>query len=170
MECMGNVEVQVIRSWRLTWSSIVSELVIQRNSSDCCLEMDFIPMNKWMIGRSLERAFSPPPPPPIEAFYSKLSISGISECDYDHAQRVWREFGMKDLRDCHDLYLKIDALLLSIIFVTILECCVTFSGVKLSIRSFVLFLSDFQDDFRRALHPWSGSLLHLSWTGLESLS
>ena len=26
------------------------------------------------------------------------------------------------------------------VVVTILECCVTFSGVKLSIRSFVLFL------------------------------
>ena len=28
------------------------------------------------------------------------------------------------------------------VVVTILECCVTFSGVKLSIRSFVLFVSD----------------------------
>ena len=27
------------------------------------------------------------------------------------------------------------------VVVTILECCVTFSGVKLSIRSFVLFIS-----------------------------
>ena len=29
------------------------------------------------------------------------------------------------------------------VVVTILECCVTFSGVKLSIRSFVLFINDF---------------------------
>ena len=28
------------------------------------------------------------------------------------------------------------------VVVTILECCVTFSGVKLSIRSFVLFISE----------------------------
>ena len=28
------------------------------------------------------------------------------------------------------------------VVVTILECCVTFSGVKLSIRSFVLFAKD----------------------------
>ena len=28
------------------------------------------------------------------------------------------------------------------VVVTILECCVTFSGVKLSIRSFVLFIND----------------------------
>ena len=30
------------------------------------------------------------------------------------------------------------------LFVTILECCVTFSGVKLSIRSFVLFNQTFE--------------------------
>ena len=29
--------------------------------------------------------------PPIEAFYSKLNLSGISECDYDHVERVWDE-------------------------------------------------------------------------------
>ena len=31
------------------------------------------------------------------------------------------------------------------VVVTILECCVTFSGVKLSIRSFVLFMSEEQE-------------------------
>ena len=49
---------------------------------------------------------------PIEAFYSKLNLSGISEYDYDHAQRVWKKFGMKDLGDYHNLYLKVDVLLL----------------------------------------------------------
>ena len=52
----------------------------------------------------------------IETFYSRLNLLDISECDYDHAQRVWREFGMKNLRDYHDLYLETDALLLSNIF------------------------------------------------------
>ena len=32
------------------------------------------------------------------------------------------------------------------VVVTILECCVTFSGVKLSIRSFVLFISTYGDN------------------------
>ena len=32
------------------------------------------------------------------------------------------------------------------VVVTILECCVTFSGVKLSIRSFVLFIWPFLGD------------------------
>ena len=32
------------------------------------------------------------------------------------------------------------------VVVTILECCVTFSGVKLSIRSFVLFLKKYHNE------------------------
>ena len=55
---------------------------------------------------------------PTEAFYSKLNLSGISEYDYNHAQRVWSEFRMKVRRDYHDLYLQMDVLLLSTIFET----------------------------------------------------
>ena len=61
--------------------------------------------------------------PPIEAFYNKLNLSRISECNYGHAQIVWREFGMKDLGDCHDLYLKMDVLLLSNVFETFRMTC-----------------------------------------------
>ena len=60
--------------------------------------------------------------PPIEAFYSELKLSGISECNYDHTKRVWRVFGMKDLGNC-DLYLKTDVLLLSNIFETFRTTC-----------------------------------------------
>ena len=49
---------------------------------------------------------------PIEAFYSKLNLSEISESDCNHAQRVWREFEMKNLGDYCDLCLKTDVLLL----------------------------------------------------------
>ena len=35
--------------------------------------------------------------PPIDAFYSNLNMSSISEDDYQHAQRVWEEFGIHDL-------------------------------------------------------------------------
>ena len=33
--------------------------------------------------------------PPKEAFYSKLDDEHISDDDYAHAQKVWKEFGMK---------------------------------------------------------------------------
>ena len=56
--------------------------------------------------------------PPIKEFYSKLNLSGISESDFNLAHRVWRKFGMKNLRDYHDLYMKTDVLLLSNILET----------------------------------------------------
>ena len=42
--------------------------------------------------------------PPIDAFYTSLNMSSISEEDYQHAQRVWEEFGIHNLGDHHDLY------------------------------------------------------------------
>ena len=44
--------------------------------------------------------------PPIDVFYSNLKMSSISEEDYQHAQRVWKEFGIHNLGDYHDLYLR----------------------------------------------------------------
>ena len=41
--------------------------------------------------------------PPIEAFHSELSMSGVSEDDYQHAQQVWKEFGIRNLGEYHDL-------------------------------------------------------------------
>ena len=61
--------------------------------------------------------------PPIEAFYSKLSLLGISEFDYDHAQRVWRESEIKNFGDYHNLYLKTDVLLLCNNFETFRTTC-----------------------------------------------
>ena len=46
--------------------------------------------------------------PPIESFYSKLNMSSISSDDYQHAQRVWKEFRIHNLGDYHDLYLGTD--------------------------------------------------------------
>ena len=33
-------------------------------------------------------------------------MSGVGNGDYEHANRVWKEFGLKDLGEYHDLYLK----------------------------------------------------------------
>ena len=54
--------------------------------------------------------------PPIESFYSSLNMSGVSESDYQHAQRVWEEFGIRNIGDYHDLYLRTNVLLLANVF------------------------------------------------------
>ena len=41
-----------------------------------------------------------------ESFYSKLNMSGISDKDYEHAQKVWSVFNMKNVGEY--LYLKTD--------------------------------------------------------------
>ena len=51
--------------------------------------------------------------PPKKAFYSNFNISDISKYDYEHAQKVWKEFKLENLGEYHDLYLKTDVLLLS---------------------------------------------------------
>ena len=43
--------------------------------------------------------------PPKEAFHSNLNMSDISKCDYEHAQKVWKEFKLKNLGEYHNLYL-----------------------------------------------------------------
>ena len=42
----------------------------------------------------------------MDAFYSNLNMSSISEEDYQYAQQVWEEFGIHNLGDYHDLYLR----------------------------------------------------------------
>ena len=44
--------------------------------------------------------------PPKEKFFSKLNDNNISDEDYEHAQKVWKEFGIKNLGEYHDLCLK----------------------------------------------------------------
>ena len=61
--------------------------------------------------------------PPIQEFYSKLNDSGISEEDYNHAQKVWEVFNMKTMRDYHDLYLRTDVLLLADVFESFRNLC-----------------------------------------------
>ena len=61
--------------------------------------------------------------PPKSAFYSKLSDSNITDKDYSHAQKVWKEFGMTTMRDYHNLYLELDVLLLTDVFENFREIC-----------------------------------------------
>jgi len=54
--------------------------------------------------------------PPKEAFYSKLYNSEISDLDCEYAQKVRNHFEMKTFRKYHDLYMKLDFLLLTEVF------------------------------------------------------
>ena len=61
--------------------------------------------------------------PPKSAFYSKLNNKDISDEDYTHAQKIWKEFEMKTMKDYHDLYLELDVLLLADVFENFREVC-----------------------------------------------
>ena len=54
--------------------------------------------------------------PPIDAFYSSLTEASISTTEYERAQKVWKEFGIKNMHAYHDLYLNLDVFLLAVIF------------------------------------------------------
>ena len=61
--------------------------------------------------------------PPISAFHCNLNMSSISEEDYQHAERVWKEFGIHNLEDYHDLYVKTDVVLLANVFEAFRDTC-----------------------------------------------
>ena len=61
--------------------------------------------------------------PPIEAFYSNLNMTNVSEDDYQHMQKVWKEFGIINLGDYHDLHLQTDVILLVNVFEAFRNTC-----------------------------------------------
>ena len=49
--------------------------------------------------------------PPKEKFFNRLNETHISDEDYAHAQNVWEKFGLENMGEYHDLYLRSDVLL-----------------------------------------------------------
>ena len=49
-------------------------------------------------------------------FYSSLNMEDISEIDYRHALKVFNKFNIKNLGECHDLYVQSDTILLADVF------------------------------------------------------
>ena len=66
---------------------------------------------------------------PREAFYSKLNMSGVKEEDYEHANRTWKEFGLKHFGEYHDLYLKTDVILQANVFGEFRKVCLKNYGL-----------------------------------------
>ena len=50
-------------------------------------------------------------------------MSSISEEDYQHTQRVWKEFGIHNLGDYHDPYLRTDVVLLANVYEAFRDTC-----------------------------------------------
>ena len=61
--------------------------------------------------------------PKKTSFFSRLKQEKISDEDFDHAQRVWKECKLKNMGDFHDLYLKTDVLLLADVMENFRKLC-----------------------------------------------
>ncbi|CAB3989883.1 Gastrula zinc finger, partial [Paramuricea clavata] len=61
--------------------------------------------------------------PSRDKFYSSLYESEVKDEDYQRALKVWDHFGMKTMRDYHDLYLETDVLLLADVFENFRRTC-----------------------------------------------
>ena len=61
--------------------------------------------------------------PPASSFYNKLNMSGVSDQDYEHACKVWRDFAIRNLGEYHDSYLRTDVILLANVFEFFRKVC-----------------------------------------------
>ena len=61
--------------------------------------------------------------PKKTSFFSRLKQEKVSEEDFLHAQKVWKEFELKNMGDYHDLYLKTDVLLLADVMENFRKLC-----------------------------------------------
>ena len=61
--------------------------------------------------------------PKKEEFCSNLNMEAITDSDYMHAERVCKDFEIKNVGEYHDLYYKNDTLFLADVFETFREMC-----------------------------------------------
>ena len=62
--------------------------------------------------------------PPKEAFYSELNLNNTTDKDYEHVKKVWEAFGIKNLREYHDLHVHCVTLLLADVFENFRNKCI----------------------------------------------
>ena len=61
--------------------------------------------------------------PKQTSFFSRLNQEKVSDEDFAHAQRVWKEFDCKNMGEFHDLYLLSDVLLLADVMESFRKLC-----------------------------------------------
>ena len=61
--------------------------------------------------------------PKKTSFFSRLTQEKVTDEDFEHAQKVWKEFEMKNMGEFHDLYLKTDVLLLADVMENFRKLC-----------------------------------------------
>ena len=62
--------------------------------------------------------------PNKEAFHSNLNMEDITDADYRHAKKVFKEFKLKHLGEYHDLYVQSDTILLADVFENFRNMCI----------------------------------------------
>ena len=62
--------------------------------------------------------------PNKEAFYSNLNMEDITDTDYRHANKVFKELKLKNFGEYHDLYVQSDTLLLADVFENFRNMCI----------------------------------------------
>ena len=64
-----------------------------------------------------------------QACYNKLNLEDITDKDYEHAQKVWGVFEIKNQGEKHDLYVLSDTLLLADVFENFRDKCIEIYGL-----------------------------------------
>ena len=64
-----------------------------------------------------------------EAFYSELNLEDITDRDYEHVEKVWEAFKIKNRGEYHDLYVQCDTLLLADVFENFRNKCNKINGL-----------------------------------------
>ena len=80
-----------------------------------CLHYEYMDSWKWFDETSL---------PDKKAFYGELNLEDITDKDYEHAQKVWKVFEIKNLSEYHDLCVQSDTLLLADVFENFRDKCI----------------------------------------------
>ena len=86
----------------------------------CYHKKAFIPRNIWIAEKDLMKVHCQIK----KAFYSALNLEDITDKSYEHAQKVWGVFEIKNLGEYHDLYVQSDTLLLADVFENFRDKCI----------------------------------------------